>query len=492
MRFLLCSVSLALLSPASVVTTQPQDTTASTPTVAVAVQRSATNLQQSSYVIAHSVCFSDSNGAPTCEKGDPSEDESMGVAVTACCDAMKRAVRFLCLQAQTQTGRVYDSPSFLLSHHSICQNLGAGNDSDSTAAASWEYSCAEHIASVPSYMYYSPGIETEDESMVPTHMLSIWDEESGTATSADGEHSNTNDTERTFGVIGEQYVWDEMSGGRWHSATSSPFLIASLDDTQSSGTDSPHAPPPPSSSSSSSSLLPAKIISSVSELGGMHRTHGHRIVLSMGQIIDAGASEASGNVSVLLPLSEALFMDIDDALQDDGYCTIAHMDGQCKAEMVSLPRGEVVDIEQPSFASRQHVLAIRVSFELRNLQQQSHLPDVALEFASKLHLRYQAPIATAAMEKGGQRMMSIHVPSTFVGGGYALVVVKDGEDGGDSDGTTSVYSIVGGQVQRNALVVEASTGHDGDYIFVVAATLSFAVIGSLAMIRYFSSVSRWV
>lgn len=485
-RLFICSISLILLlssasaaAPTAITHAQPPQDTSSTPTVAVAVQRSTTS--KSSYVIAHAICFGDSNNAPACEEdGLNDADNSVEIAATACCDAMKRAMRFLCLQVQTNTGKRYDSSPFLLANHSICRGLGA-SAGDSTVAASWEQSCSEHVASIPNYL---SGVETKDELMIPTHMLSKWDEDAGTVIATDrgtsGEENDT--TTHSFGLIGEQFVWDEMSGGRWHSSTSSPFLIASLEDSD--------AIPPPEQSPS----IPARIISSISESGGMHRAHSHRVVLSMGELIGAGASEAKGNVTVLLPLSEGLFMDIDDALQNDGECAITSVGGECNAEVIDLPRGVVVDIEQPSFASRQHVLAIRVSFQLRDLHHQSHLPDIALEFTSNLHLRYQAPFLTTEMKKRHKRMVPVYVPSTFIGGGYAVVVKKDGQDDGENDRTiTSLYySIGGGPVQRTALIVEAATGHDGDYIFVVTATLFASVFGSFVMIREFSVVSRWV
>jgi len=149
--------------------------------------------------------------------------------------------------------------------------------------------------------------------------------------------------------------------------------------------------------------------------------------------------------------------------------------------MLPLSYGVVVDIEQPSFAGRQHVLAIQVSFQLQNLHQQGHsLPDFALDFASNLHLRYQAPLIDGEEGvEGGARMVPVHVPSTLVGGGHV-------------EGGTHSFSIYGGQVQRDALVIEAATGHDCDYSFVVVATLLASAIGSLAMIRDFTRVSRWV
>ena len=450
---------------------QPQDTcTPSTPTVAVAVQRSA-SANEHSYVIAHAGCFGKSGGA---DDGGECVD-SAAAAAAVCCNAMVRAVRFLCLHAPTNTSTSAgkggdDSSSFLLANHSICRGVGAGSDE---TAASWEHSCAETIASVPSYTYENvpDAAGTEDEVLVAAHMLSIWDQEieMAAASTTVGDSSNS-DANYSFGMIGKQYVWDEMSGGRWHSESSSPFLVAGLGDREED-TISSHA----------QSSVPSRIISSVSKSGGMHRTHSHRVVLSLGQIIDDGASEARGEVTVLLPLGQGLFMDMDDALQNDGDCTVASVGGQCRAVMLPLSYGVVVDIEQPSFAGRQHVLAIQVSFQLQNLHQQGHsLPDVALDFASNLHLRYQAPLIDGEEGvEGGARMVPVHVPSTFVGGGHV-------------EGGTHSFSIYGGQVQRDALVIEAATGHDCDYIFVVVATLLASAIGSLAMIRDFSRVSRWV
>ena len=451
---------------------QPQDTcTPSTPTVAVAVQRSA-SANEHSCVIAHAGCFGKSGGA-----ADGGECvDSAAAAAALCCNAMERAVRFLCLHAPTNTSTSAgkggnDSSSFLLAKHSICRGFGAGNDE---TAASWEHSCAESIASVPSYSYENvPGAAgKEDEVLVAAHMLSIWDQEIkiAAASTTEGDSSNS-DVNYSFGMIGKQYVWDETSGGgRWHSESSSPFLVAGLGDREED-----------TISSHTQSSVPARIISSVSKSGGMHRTHSHRVVLSLGQIIDDGASEARGEVTVLLPLGQGLFMDMDDALQNDGDCTVASVDGQCRAVMLPLSHGVVVDIEQPSFAGRQHVLAIQVSFQLQNLHQQGHsLPDVALDFASNLHLRYQAPLIDGEEGvEGGARMVPVHVPSTFVGGGHV-------------EGGTHSFSIYGGQVQLDALVIEAATGHDCDYSFVVVATLLASAIGSLAMIRDFSRVSRWM
>ena len=295
--FLLCfSISVALWHLTSVAVAaaptqqqqrQPQDTcTPSTPTVAVAVQRSA-SADEHSYVIAHAGCFGTSKSGGAADGGE-CVDSAAAAAAAVCCNAMERAVRFLCLLAPTNTststgkGRD-DSSSFLLANHSICRGFGAGSDE---TAASWEHSCAETIASVPSYTYEyesAPGAAgTEDEVLVAAHMLSIWDQEikMAAASTTEGDSSNSDAKHTSFGMIGKQYVWDEMSGGRWHSESSSPFLIAGLGDREED-TISSHA----------QSSVPATIISSVSESGGMHRTHSHKVVLSLGQIIDNGASE---------------------------------------------------------------------------------------------------------------------------------------------------------------------------------------------------------
>jgi len=433
-------------------------------TVAITIQKSAGSSSETSSVVAYLTCFDEMS-----ELGAKNRISDKG----GCCSAMWSAVRSLCSDITSDSSRSSadeangGEASFpaLLSTHKLCHTERKDQ---------WERSCVERIASVP----HAARQDTIANNQGPTFLLSIWDEQSWEAAAQRGEAT-------TDFVSGRQFIWDHgvgSSNGRW-TLGASPFHLL------------------PASPTSTSKSVPVKIMSTVSDAGGMHRTHHHRIVLSLTGISE---SVVKGNVTVLLPLSEGLFIDIDDALHNDGECTVAsavqdlsvHVlseGSECNAELAALSRGTVVDIEQPSFASQQHVLAIEVSFELlfslltpsgKDIDQK--VSNVELGFASNLHLRYPPPTSCAKDDSPGRSRMSlVYVPSTFIGGGHLVVV----DNASNDDEILSVQWDTGSV--QDVSVLETAAGHDGDYIFVVLATLVASLIGSLIMIKDISRVSSW-
>lgn len=443
-------------SVASGKSTGTNEEAASPSTVTITIQKSAGPSSETSSAVAYLTCFDEMS-----ELGAKDRISDKG----GCCSAMWSALRSLCSDvtsdsfrsAADETNGGEASFSALLSTHKLCHT---------DRKDQWERSCMERIAFVPPAARQD--IIANDQG--PTFLLSIWDEQSWEAAAQSGKAT-------TDFVSGRQYIWDHGVGGsngRW-TLGASPFRL-------------------PTTHTSTS--VPAKIMSAVPDAGGMHRAHHHRIVLSL-----AGISESvvKGNVTVLLPLSEGLFVDIDDALHNDGECTVAsavqdssvHVlsEGtECNAELAALSRGTVVDIEQPSFASKQHVLAIEVSFELLFsllTSSDQKASNVELGFASNLHLRYPPPTSCTKDLPGRSRMSPVYVPSTFIGGGHLVVV-----DNASNDEKIHSVQWDTGSLQ-DTIVLETAAGHDGDYIFVVLATLVASLVGSLVMIKDISRVSSW-
>ena len=445
----------------------------SIPTEAAASTAAAITVEQSAYLaspaaeapesvdtVVHLTCFRrGAAGGDTDHRG-------------SCCASMQLALASVCGGEVSAASSAAAELATSLLHHRACR-IGSGGG----GGPSWETTCIDAAAPVPQ-------AASEDEALSPLFYLSIWDR-----LELDGGRE---ETKARPPLSASRYWQYSLSSAAWCDAAVSPFHLS--EDCSASGSISTEvgSPSPPRPG------VLASVASTVSMSGGMHRSHRHEI----GLFIRLGSDALSGldsntaqlglpvaaNVTLLLPLSEGVFVDVDDALEDDGWCTVsspralgggAGEEVRCRAHLANLPPGALVNIEHPSFTSPQHVLAVQVSF-------QSFLPsdilsgdDVNLEvrvaLSSILHMRYQSPSRQGGSQR---RRISVHVPSTHVGGGEVRVGSK-------------IMQVQPRRGAEDVMILDIATGHDGDLEVVAAVTLLASIVGSLIMIRDASRVSLW-
>lgn len=258
--------------------------------------------------------------------------------------------------------------------------------------------------------------------------------------------------------------------------------------------------------------ISASLQSTLSKTGGMERTFKHIVALyaTAKQLSESYEGKISGELNIILPQSQDIFLDLDDPFQNGkNPCSMivarrprtieknVLSKGTCTASLLTMPN-EVIDIEQPSFVSKQHIVAIRLQFEgdapsefSENIQKGRYL-EVALEISTKVHLRYPAS------KSDGTNYASAHVPTPFL---YDAKLYSMGEDGvKDVHSIHSCNQMSKGIAYRSFSIssgswesafVDVAAGVDGHYTLVMAATTIMAILGSLAIYISMSNVSVW-
>jgi hypothetical protein len=292
------------------------------------------------------------------------------------------------------------------------------------------------------------------------------------------------------------------------------------------------------------------------------------------------------NATIFLPISEGAFVDADDPLLaryiESGdiamgaYCEMSVLAGDysetttttmtnnatttlayyssstCDIEFV---HPEVIDIEQPSFASRQHVVAYRVGgYALidppphppRRRQHGNGAPsspsstrggggdrtlEIVIEYGTTLHVRYPAPIVASSASGGGPAsparnddddgLVSVVVQQPILYSAYASLNDDVGSDDVGSDDestggrllasyalrtddvgddrtttttattTTTTRTTTASYPPPDPIVIRVAAGVDSDYLFVTVVTMMSALIGGLLVIRSLDSISVW-
>ena len=222
--------------------------------------------------------------------------------------------------------------------------------------------------------------------------------------------------------------WRQYTGGSWNQGSIvSPF--------PSAGENSVDIP-----------LFSASLKSSLSETGGMHRLWHHFITITCPHMTDT----YQASLIMLLFVSEHVFIDVDDPF-DHGSA-------------VSLLSKNQIDIEQPAFASPQHVAAVQIHVNQRECD------SPPIEFATKLHVRY--PPLTA------RGFLDIALPAPFLYQAWLM------------DSFNQNYTLKQSSWQP-PITTRVATGYDGDYIWVVTITIVWSLMGSFMLLRNLSKVSKW-
>lgn len=277
------------------------------------------------------------------------------------------------------------------------------------------------------------------------------------------------------------------------------------------------------------------------EGGGMHREFHQRISLQMDgpnnvDVDNDDRSAASSpskdtiyqmniNTTVLLPIMESIFIDADDPLLVVEYtssnsptpeailCKIAmqkyeeaSLSSKCNIQFI---HPEVIDIEQPAFASRQYVVAYEVSATLdfvASSSPSSQLPNnikIEIDYGTTLHIRYSAPIMNRTghnydkMNVDGLVPIVIQQPVLY----SASATILSGDDDEQNKLEqqyrlqTDVYALTTANdkesVPPNPIIIHVPAGLDDDYWWVTFVTMASALIGGLLLMKSLDSVSIW-
>ncbi|KAL3794305.1 hypothetical protein HJC23_012430 [Cyclotella cryptica] len=273
-------------------------------------------------------------------------------------------------------------------------------------------------------------------------------------------------------------------------------------------------------------LMNGRVNGTLSPEGGMHRSFRQRVTLSCDGIKWLSTNSSSEkyqmniNAIVLLPLMESVFIDADDPFlveyHDDSpepiLCRSSLLDNplledgrtilsksKCKIQFIS---SETIDIEQPSFASRQYVVAfqIDVTMEFSNSVSSELLQgmQVGIDYSTTLHIRYLLPISkdhTGVSRGSGAygAMVPIYIQQPTLYSAKLRFVERDNNDSLLTfilDTETPVESHKESAV-LDPVVVHVAAGFDNDYWRVTSVTMLSALIGGFMIIKSIDSVSIW-
>ena len=249
---------------------------------------------------------------------------------------------------------------------------------------------------------------------------------------------------------------------------------------------------------------------SLSNEGGMHRSYRQSVHLMLGTPrSNNGGLSMNVNVTILLPISESVFIDADDPLHveykdgtpDGIFCKITldksgmSRSSSCNIQFAS---PETIDIEQPSFASRQYVVVYELNAEL-DFPNPNDIPedklDIVLEYSTTLHVRYPAPISSVVQLSENDEMVPVIIQQPVLYS--ASVSLRSNDEVADqlyslhADVNASKFSEHNAASREN-IIIRVAAGLDNDHGWVTALTLSLAMLGGFVLTRSLDSISIWV
>ena len=327
-------------------------------------------------------------------------------------------------------------------------------------------------------------------------------------------------------------------------------------------------------------ILPMKgrVEGALSNDGGMHRSFRQRVHLSLDVSSNAAAANTPQmmkiNATVFLPLMETVFVDADDPFivnydvgsKEGSSCKVSVGDDAAKHRHGNDGNGgggndedginsifyattsecnihflasETVDIEQPSFASRQYVVAfqldatVQLSYESHDSVKTSSLSSSAkesmgalqiyIDYGTTLHTRYQLPIGPTIENNESDTCINIgssgSVAQKDLRGFVPIVIqqpilysasVSTTEERVSSstdkrffnqrihvlrtDLSSSGYDVDGEHIYTtppNPIIIHVAAGFDDDYWWVTLATMSTVLFGGLVLMKSMDLVSTW-
>lgn len=257
---------------------------------------------------------------------------------------------------------------------------------------------------------------------------------------------------------------------------------------------------------------------SLSNEGGMHRSFGQTVHLSFSglPLNNKDRYRVNLNATVLLPITESVFIDADDPLIVE-YQKDAPDGVKCRAKFVSkgastldiptlenecsiqFKSSEVIDIEQPSFASRQYVVVYHISasldFDHSNHEGTEGL-DLQIDYATTLHIRYPSPMLNhTGVTESGLVPIVIQQPVLYSAIAHVQCLTLDCSSERKyflkTDASTSQFSADMKWDVPQPIVVNVAAGVNSDYWWVTVITMLAAVIGGIAVIKSMDSISKW-
>jgi hypothetical protein len=250
-----------------------------------------------------------------------------------------------------------------------------------------------------------------------------------------------------------------------------------------------------------------QIESHLSETGGMHRSMQHRISCRIDSLMTTStATEYHGQVHLVLWIPQDMWFDANDAFPNNHNTCTSHSsfyNTTCRA-IVIMDQHErtessdldvvVMDIEDTSFESPQHVIPIQIDFSI--LQQwnsnttetsvfssdsgsvQARTRMMVLELITKLHLRYPKPIcrANSASSITIEPWTRVVFPAPSI---YDISL----------ENTTVTWQDV-----RNAplMATYVAAGYEDDYVWIMMTTMTCSIIGLIILLREILYTSQWM
>eukprot|EP00957_Ditylum_brightwellii_P003675 278585-Ditylum_brightwellii.AAC.1 len=193
------------------------------------------------------------------------------------------------------------------------------------------------------------------------------------------------------------------------------------------------------------------------EDGGMHRHYHHEMkvdIPSSSSSLPSATTDdiktsiiQNGIITTYHPLSQGVYIDVDDPFVLDGYnshlnednmCIISMITNasttttnavsySCQLKLITTPN-EIIDIEQPSFVSPQHVVGVEIRISnvvvstatdddvtaLRNNRKEEEDEEddkmtIKIEYGTRVHVRYPEP--NIVSDDGNDDAIMNHMPS---------------------------------------------------------------------------------
>ncbi|KAL7489024.1 hypothetical protein ACHAW6_014619 [Cyclotella cf. meneghiniana] len=276
-------------------------------------------------------------------------------------------------------------------------------------------------------------------------------------------------------------------------------------------------------------LMNGRVNGTLSQEGGMHRSFYQRVTLSWDKITLFSTKSSSENylttmsVIVFLPLMESVFIDADDpflveyhddspeailcrssllenSLVEEGRIVLSK--SKCNIQFLS---SETIDIEQPSFASRQYVVAFRIDATMEfSINLSSELlkgMQVGIDYGTALHIRYLSPLsmdnaAVCGAVDAYAGMVPISIQQPILYSANFRFMEADNHDAVshgilDTHALVDTYKNPEESAVPDPIIVHVAAGFDGDYWWVTSITMLTALIGGFMIMKSVDSVSMW-
>lgn len=272
--------------------------------------------------------------------------------------------------------------------------------------------------------------------------------------------------------------------------------------------------------------MTAALHSHISSSGGMLRKFPQTIRLR-GHFLSYNQSMQSnyklnGKILLHLPISEGTFLDLDDPFQDDIQepCSLLQPDDSesslndanvtCHVSVISPSTARddfnpivtgVIDIEQPSFVSPQHVVLIQLDFQIEfssfPVHSQEVLVDLNFHLVPLIHVRYPMPID----DKTKDRIISLFIPTPFFYEADLQLTTDEEYDEKDKilipicfDYTHNEKSYAEDRSLKSfyPIYIQVASGYDSHHDYVAIITTLVSLFGALKLLNSLSRSSHWI